>query len=183
MNAKVINIVAGPGVGKSVLTAQLFARFKIDGFNIEFVGEFAKELVYKEEFGLLNNQHYVSFKQRDMLKPLESKVDLIITDGSILHGLAYNILHQHNISKLEPTEQKILNYYYEFDNITILLKRNSDYSYQEEGRIQKIEEAKRVDRVLKLILDKNQIEYEEFLNSDDSFEEIVEFIKRSIKGD
>jgi hypothetical protein len=175
---KVINIVAGPGVGKSVLAAQIFAKMKIDGYNIELVGEYAKELVYTHKVELLNNQHLVSYFQKEMLKMVDGEVDYIVTDGSILNGLAYNILHKHNITKFQETEDKIIEYYNEFDNILIYLERNLEYKYQSEGRVQNsIEEASKVDKVLTDRLDTNSIEYKRFLNTQDSFEQIINYIK------
>ena len=174
---KIINIVAGAGVGKSVLASQIFHQMKIDGCSIEFVGEYAKELVYEKNFELLNNQHYVSYKQKEMLKALVGKVDYIVTDGSILHGLVYNILHKDNISNIEKTEKKILEFYNEFDNITFFLQRNKNYDYENNGRIQTFDEAIKIDSILEDMLKKHKITYKSFFNSKENFTKIMNYIK------
>ena len=173
---KVINIIAGPGVGKSVLASQIFTYMKVKGYNIEFIGEYAKELVYHKEFELLNNQHYVSFKQREMLKLFDGKVDYIVTDGSILHGLAYNILHKKNVSNIKRTKKKILEYYYEFENITIFLERNIEYRYEQDGRIQDLDGAIEVDILLKKLLKKYRVKCKNFSNTQENFDKILKYI-------
>ena len=42
----IINMISGPGSGKSVLAAELFVEMKKQGYNVEFLQEYAKKLVW-----------------------------------------------------------------------------------------------------------------------------------------
>jgi hypothetical protein len=44
------------------------------------VPEFAKQLVWKKEFDILNNQYYVSTQQYILLKSMDGIVEYVITD-------------------------------------------------------------------------------------------------------
>jgi len=59
MNTIVINLMAGPGVGKSTLMAQLFARLKILGYEVEMVPEYVKEKVWDESWKVMEDAIYV----------------------------------------------------------------------------------------------------------------------------
>lgn len=47
MKTTVINLIGSPGTGKSTIAAELFARMKWLGFDVELVSEYAKELVWE----------------------------------------------------------------------------------------------------------------------------------------
>lgn len=59
---KVINFIAGPGAGKTTLACLFFAQLKLKGYVCEYISEFAKTLVWEENYELLNDQYYVSKK-------------------------------------------------------------------------------------------------------------------------
>lgn len=46
----VVNLIGGPGCGKSTTTAGLFYELKKKGYNCEMSLEFAKDKVYEESF-------------------------------------------------------------------------------------------------------------------------------------
>jgi predicted ATPase len=56
---KVINLYGGPGTGKSTTAAALFALMKREGYNVELVTEFAKDLVWTERNKELGDQIYI----------------------------------------------------------------------------------------------------------------------------
>lgn len=176
----IVNLIAGPGVGKSVMTSLVFAKLKIQGFNVEIVPEYAKQLVWTEEFELLNNQYHVSYYQNKLLKALDEKTDLVVTDGCLLHGLVYNMINSNNTSDKDKTKMAILDWFNNMNNINIYLERNPNISYQTEGRIQNEDEAVHVDNLLKFQLFDNKIKYKSFISSEDSIDEIIKYIKSSI---
>ena len=45
----IINIFGGPGVGKSTVAADLFVIMKKEGYSVELVTEYAKELTYEKK--------------------------------------------------------------------------------------------------------------------------------------
>lgn len=178
----VINFIAGPGVGKSVMTSLAFARLKMMGYNAEIVPEYAKQLVWTGEFEMLNNQYHVSYYQNKLISALTGKTDLIVTDGCLLHGLVYNMINPDNTSDKDKTKAAILNWFDGFKNINILLERNPDLTYQQEGRIQTPDEALHVDNLLKYQLFDNKIEYKSFTSGEDTIPEILRFIEEKIKS-
>lgn len=154
-----INIIAGPSCGKTTICSLLFAKLKIKGFVVEYVQEFAKSLVWTENYDLLNNQYYVTQTQFNLMKQMIGKVDFIVTDGSLLHGLYYNRHNKDNISNIEKTETFILNSYNQFNNINIFLERGN-FPYEHQGRIQNEDEAKEIDVILKHMLKQSNINFE-----------------------
>jgi hypothetical protein len=110
-------------------------------------------LVWMKDFETLNNQHYISTQQFKLFKSMIWTVDYIITDGALFHWLFYNNFNKENISNIGKTEQKILEYIKEFNNINIYLKRNEKLDYEKEGRLQTEEEAIYADKEIKKLLD------------------------------
>lgn len=176
----VINFIAGPGVGKSVMTSLLFARLKISGYNCEIVPEYAKQLVWTEEFELLNNQYHVSYYQNKLIGALVDKTQLIITDGCLLHGLVYNMVNPNNTSDKDKTKVAILNWFKDYKNINIYLERNPHIDYEREGRLQSQEEAFHVDNLLKYQLFDNHIEYKSFESNEHNIPLMIEYIQSKL---
>ena len=59
----VVNLIGGPGCGKSTTTAGLFYELKKKGYNCEMSLEFAKDKVYEESFRIIDDQIYIFGKQ------------------------------------------------------------------------------------------------------------------------
>ena len=58
----VVNFFGGPGVRKSTFCAELFARLKWENVNCEMALEYAKDIVWEENYKILENQFYVLYK-------------------------------------------------------------------------------------------------------------------------
>lgn len=149
MKTKIINFISGPSGGKSIITSETFVQMKVRGHSVEIVPEYAKKLVWDEDWELLNDQYYVSNQQFKLLQAVYEKMPFVITDGSLLHGLVYNKINPDNTSNIEKTERAILDWFNKFDNIVIFLERNNDVKYETAGRIQNEDEAKKIDKLLK----------------------------------
>jgi hypothetical protein len=176
LKTKIINFVSGPSSGKSLFTSLVYSELRIKGFVAEVVPELAKWLVWTKQFELLNNQYYVSHEQYKTFKALNKEVEFIVTDGSLLHGLVYNRTNPDNTSNTEKTEKAIVNWFNEFENIVVFLKRNPSVPYEQVGRIQNEEEAIIVDSILKGELLKHRVPFIEVESDIDKIEEIVELI-------
>jgi hypothetical protein len=175
----VINIIGGPGIGKTTISALLFANLKIKGYICEYVQEFAKKLVWLKDYDTLNNQFFVSREQYTLLKQIDGHVDFLITDGPLIHGIYYNKYNKDNNSNVDKVEKFIINSIDKFKNINIVLDR-VDRDYEKEGRIQTEEEAKDIDVILKHILRTNNYSFSSFPAEPDEIENIVsEIIKIS----
>jgi len=167
----VINFIGGPGCGKSVTAARLFVDLKTNtkGLKIEYLQEYVKPLVWKIQSGdphfteaaeeALNNQRQIANEIYQILKIMaKSNLDIIITDGTIFHGIYYNKVNPGNTSDPVKTEKFILEKFKEFNNFNILVKRG-DLEYEQEGRQQNYHEAREVDKGLEKALNDNQIPY------------------------
>ena len=157
--AVVVNIVSGPGAGKTTLSALLFYHLKTLKVKCEYVQEFAKNLVWKKQYEQLNDQYYVSCQQYLLFACLQNEVDVIVTDGSLLHGLYYNRYYADNTSNIDKTETMILDKFNEFDNYVCFLQRHPSIAYEKSGRYQTEAEAVAIDDKLREIMDQHNIKY------------------------
>ncbi len=175
-NKTIINIVGGPGTGKSLYAAYLFTMLKVNQRNVEYCQEYAKDLVWREKYEILRNQHIVAYHQFKALKGASKHVEAAITDGSLIHNFYYNKNIDINYSNIELTEKRINKYYKKFNNIVIYLKRNPKYKYQQEGRYQTEEEAKDIDgNILDILIEKN-IKHIEVVADMDNTQKMLDYI-------
>lgn len=180
MKTFVINVIGQPGSGKTCLTALLFAHLKIKGYIVEYASEYAKTLIWQEKFDELNNQYHVTNSQYKLFKSMIGKVEFIVTDGPLIHGLYYNRHNKDNVSDVFKTNNFILKCFNEFDNINIFLERG-DFKYEQAGRQQTESEANLVGIILKQLLNDYNINYKIFkLNGTDT-SNMIEYIE-SVKN-
>ena len=149
----VINLFAGPGAGKTTAALELTAALKKEGYNVEYVAEYAKELVLENKLDVLNNQEHVTDEQYHRLDRLRnSGVEIVVTDSPVLLGKIYGA------GKLSAEYgQKIMEYYNSFDNFNLVVKRGE--TYQTEGRLETFEQAKVIDNKIIDLLRSNNLFY------------------------
>lgn len=83
-----VNLYAGPGFGKSVTAALLYAALKLRGIHAELVSEYAKELVYRDELkGKSQNEIMREQLRRQGL--LQGKTTVVVTDSPTPMSLVY----------------------------------------------------------------------------------------------
>lgn len=172
----VIGFIGGACVGKSLLSALVFAELKMKHHNVELVQEFAKQLVWQNRLDELNNQYQVTMEQYHMIKPLDNCVEYVVCDSPLLLGLFYNRYNTENVSNVEKTQSMIINKMKEFKNIYIFLERNPEYPFTQEGRLQNEEQAKQVDIQMKQLLHEFDIPYLSVVSSKDSVSKIIDYI-------
>jgi len=172
----IVDLVSGPGTGKSLYSTYLFTMLKINGVNAEFVQEYAKDLVWRNKTELLRNQHIISYHQYKMLKGASKYVDLVITDGSLFHNYYYNRYSKINYSNVELTEKRIDKFINKFNHIVIFLERNPKYPYQKEGRYQTEEEAIAIDNKMKDILIEKNIPFISIMADMDNTDDMLAYI-------
>jgi adenylate kinase family enzyme len=171
-NTFVVCLFGGPGIGKSTVAASIFSKLKWMHIETEIAFEYAKDLVFEESFGKLDNQFYIFGKQIHRLKRVMGKVDVIVTDSPLPLSIIYDYRKNSYFKKL------VLDEYNAFNNINFMLKRHD--SYQTTGRMQSHEEAKIVDDRIINLLEEQKIEYDYVWGSQDNIDSIIEIILNKI---
>jgi hypothetical protein len=147
----IVNMLAGPGAGKSTTAAALFTLLKLhQGIQCELVPEFAKDLVWEERQHTLTNQNYVFSKQQHRIWRVSQKVDITITDSPILLSCIY----QRDVTT-EKFKDYVLEEFNGYNNLNFFIERTK--RYVENGRNQTKKEAIKIDEIIKGYLSENSI--------------------------
>ena len=145
----VINLMGSPGTGKSTLASELFSKMKWNGFDVELVSEYAKELVWEERSETFKNELYLFAKQHHRMFRLNNKVKYIITDRPLILSLFYNEKYG---DRSEEFKNIVLHEINKFNNVNIFLNRTKPYV--EKGRNQTEEESNEFSKEMFSIIDK-----------------------------
>lgn len=168
----IINLFAGPGAGKTTTAMEISAELKKKGINLEYVPEYAKELVYAERYDLLADQAHVTDTQYQRFDALRGKVDVIVTDSPVLLGLIYGK------GKLSPeNEQKVKEYHNSFDTFNLFIERGE--GYQQDGRRETRTEAEEKDREIRQMLKDNGVYYGVY--NHDNVQKLIENIQVTLE--
>ena len=168
MKTLVVNIFGGPGTGKSTMMSAIFTELKYKGINCEIALEYAKEKIWADNLGILEDQLYIFAKQQHRLWRLKGKVEVIITDSPILLSIYYGSRMKQSFKILVQEQHGLYN------NMNFYLTRNNPY--QPEGRLQDEVGAKEIDQSVKQMLDDLEEKYEEILADKTSVPIIIEKI-------
>lgn len=83
-----VNLYAGPGFGKSVTAALLYAALKLRGIHAELVSEYAKELVYEDKLKG-KSQSEIMHEQLRRQGLLQGRTTVVVTDSPTPMSLVY----------------------------------------------------------------------------------------------
>lgn len=147
----VVNLFAGPGVGKSTLAAQIFSTLKINGINAEMALEYAKDKVYEESFRTMDDQLYIFAKQFHKIWRLRDKVDVVICDSPLPFSIVYNK------ETSRPFNELVMEQFNNFNNLNFFIERKT--KYETFGRTQTEEEAIELDKEILKTLNENNINF------------------------
>lgn len=143
----VVNMLAGPGAGKTTLALATCAALKRLGVNCELVTEVAKDFIYAQDFDTLQNQPYITTCQFHELYRLTEQVDVVVSDGSLLLGAVYS-----KEWVPEPFYACIQGLYELFDNLNFWVQRPAANTYSEVGRVANAEQAAATDAVIQAMM-------------------------------
>jgi AAA domain len=129
---KVVNLFAGPGVGKSTIGAVLYGMLSMGGYAAEYIPEFAKVLTWQDHKAALRDQLYIFAKQDHRLEVLRNQpLDFVVMDGPLPLGALY--IDGGYFKNFEPLVMEVFNSY---DNVNFFLERDPDMQYRKLGRNQ-----------------------------------------------
>jgi deoxyadenosine/deoxycytidine kinase len=161
---KIINLISGPGAGKSTLASGIFYELKKNHVSCELVTEYAKDMVWEKNEFVFNHQLIILSKQYRRLVRLLGQVDYVITDSPIILGCTY--LHENsrevdifNIQYKDLMEKFILETFKLFENVNFFIQRNFDTAYQSCGRREEFVTAEKLDKAIYRSLIKHDIPF------------------------
>lgn len=155
MESLVVNAFGGPGAGKTTAAWNIAADLKKKGYVVEYVPEYAKELVWEGNTELLNgsiiNQAHLLREQNHRIERLIGKAEIIITDSPLLLNLIY-------LKEMNPAyEKEVLELHNKYSNFNFIVERGD--SFEKEGRIHSLEESKEKDKEINSFLNNKSIYY------------------------
>jgi hypothetical protein len=174
----IVNLIAGPGAGKSTNAAKIFGALKEAGIVCELVREYAKELVYLKDFKTLGNQLYVTATQEYRQYMVDGQVDVIVTDSPILVGLLY--LNETNKKVKKAFTSLIVEKFKAQNNINFYIERKKKYVTS--GRTQTKEEAIQKDSLAFKLLNEYDIPFTHIDGNKSAARRIVKAIKERLKA-
>lgn len=166
----VVNLFAGPGAGKSTGAAYIFSKLKMDGYDCEYVSEFAKDKVWENNGEVFKSQFYITGKQVFKIKRCYGKVDIIVTDSPIAIGAQYV-----NDSEV-MLGHAILEEFSKYNNLNLFINRVKKYNPN--GRNQTESEAKEIDERMKTWLQSHNIPFETIDGNEEGYKTAVELIEQ-----
>ena len=182
----VIALFGGPGTGKSIFCADIFSALKRKGINCEMAREYAKDIAWQvtpikgekidpriaEQF--FKDQQKIFGRQSERLSDLEHKVDVIVTDSPLLLSIIYDPNNDIDF------QRSVFNSFNRYENHNYLLTRV--FPYEQEGRYQDEEGAKKVDQQIKNLLDSRGVKYTELPAYDYNAQRIAQEIYTHLTG-
>lgn len=161
----VINLIGGPGSGKSTTMAGVFYYLKKHGVNCEMATEFTKEKVWDEQYRILDEQIYIIGRQHHRIRRLVDKVDIIIMDTTLLSSVIYDKTDNKTLKDF------CLNIFNNFNNMVFFIDR-TNIKYQTEGRVESLEKSQAIDEAYKNLMDECHIPYT-IVNNDNALDVII----------
>ena len=172
--AIVINIIGGPGCGKSIITSELFAKVKRDYIKCDMVLEYYKDILRQQATKAVANQIKVFGNQQFRVFVMD-EVDVVITDSPILLPTIYDKTKCPFLKGLAIKE------FNSYNNLVYYIERDINFAYEQDGRYQDLAGAKKVDEIVKDFLIENNIQYKSVYGiGEDTLNLIFNDIKKAL---
>ena len=155
---KVINIIGGPGSDKSLFSAAIILYLNLHHKTVETIPDYAKSLVWQQNFEVLKNQYFIAQRQFEMLNLLDGQVQYLITECSLPQVMYYNENYSENICDVAKTRAQIIEWYKQHNNVNIFVERG-EKKYVHTGRFQDEDQARIIDRGLRSLLVREGLKY------------------------
>jgi hypothetical protein len=158
----IVNLIGGPGIGKSTCASYLTSQLSMRGSKCEYVQEWVKNWAYEKRPIQWYDQFYITAQQFNSEVKYYGLVDYVVTDSPYLLG-AYYAKYSNNFI----IEDSIINLIYEFmyqmtksghKYINVILERQVPYNYV--GRYQSESEAIAIDSYLEELITQGFFNYQ-----------------------
>lgn len=135
-----VNLYAGPGIGKSVTAARLYAELKLRGIHAELVNEYAKELVY---LGILEQKRQEDILEEQIRRQglLQGQALVVVTDSPVPMSLVYAKRLGYEGSAMAGLHKQLEEGTRGWLNLDVLLHRDLSKGFEYEGRMQNPEQS------------------------------------------
>ena len=175
-----INLYGGPGAGKSTTAAELFAKLKRMGVNIELVTEYVKSWAVLNRVVQPLDQILLLGKQTNYEhRFLSHGTDHTVTDSPVFLGACYADFYAGEVG-LGPHIASIHAIYEkEYPSLNIYLDRG-DKPYDPQGRYQSYEDALALDKFIRRRLEEEKISFK--VMKFDEPDAILELVLDKING-
>lgn len=167
---KVINLLGGPGSGKSTTRAGLFNLMKVNDINCEEVTEYAKDVTWDESQPMLSDQLFVLANQQRRLFRLQNKVEWAISDSPLLLSIHY--VTPEYLPK--SFSNLVFELWESYENFNFFIERRKRYNPV--GRNQSEMEAVEIDKNIRRMLEENGIPYTSIEGNPDSSKQIFDHL-------
>lgn len=176
--AIIINIIGGPGTGKSIIASDVFSALKRKYVSCDISAEYIKRKLREQALKVVQNQVYIFAKQQFQLFSMKDDVQVIVTDAPFILCPIYDKTNCPFLKGLSIKEFK------KYRNLTYFIERDKKVVYEQEGRYQDLKGARAVDKKVKKFLIDNKIEYKSLNGIGvDSLEVIVNDIVKILDND
>ncbi len=173
-----INLISGPGSGKSLTATNIRAQLGFKGYDIELVDEVIKDWTYIPRIPTSCDSLFLQASQieKEDIR-LRAGVELIVSDSPLM--LQYFYAKWHDVPLQKPMLQASLEFEEKYPSLHLFIEREDKF-YSEVGRYEKLEEAKRIDLAIKETLSVNGFDFSSF--SCLSQDSIIDFLVATLKG-
>ena len=142
-----LNIIAGPGAGKSTKAAWLYSQLKIQNFSVELIGEYVKAWASQDREVKKYDQYYLFGKQQQYeYRHLSFGVKNIVTDSPTFMSSIYAEIY-HGAKYAKPLEMMDDLYEEEYPSYSMFIDRTG-MEYVTEGRFETESQAIDVDNAI-----------------------------------
>lgn len=173
----IVNMLAGPGAGKSTGAYYITGILKNLGVRAELVTEYAKDKVWEKNAQIFAFQATLFGKQVYRIGRVadpEHDVKVIVTDSPLILSALYNkdeVLG-------DNFNQCVVDTFNSYDNLNCFITRIKAYDHK--GRWQNEEEAKECDKILQDVLHDFNVDYDFFNGDLTGYNQIIECILRKL---
>lgn len=177
-----INILGGPGTGKSTVSSGLYSALKTQNESVELVREYVKEWAYEGRAISKYDQVYLFAKQmRKEVVVLNGGISYIISDSPLPLQIIYGLKSGLDKTAINGLLKVLLSYDKEYPSYNIFLERG-DRAYSETGRFQNYEDAVKIDEMIIEQMDEWNFEMDIY-KYNHSCEMLIDIIDKIKKGE